>query len=167
MHLFNKMLYSKWELYCKLISPRKLLISCDIESNTGPQTLDNIVETVPRIPPVVLLQSRLAERGFIIVRCWWCRWSNEGFAPFNLISPLYTEINYTTINIGHVDEEHYVSTFWIINYLTFINESDGCCDNLNSHMNYIAGSKPYLLIAAYAICSCFIKSFGYCRIMYH
>ena len=41
----------------------------------------------------------------------------------NLISPLYAEINYTTINIGHADEEHYVSTFWIINSLTFINES--------------------------------------------
>ena len=61
-----------------------------------------------------------------------------------------------------MDGVHYVSTFALDNYsLTSINESDHCSDYTNSHMNYIAGSKPYFLIAAYAICFCFIKSYGY------
>ena len=49
------------ENYC--LSRRKLLVSGDIESNPGPLIQDNIVQSVPRIPPVVLLQSRLAQQG--------------------------------------------------------------------------------------------------------
>ena len=86
----------------------------------------------------------------------------RGFAPFNVVSPINTQINSTTIYIGHVDEVHYVSTVALDNYsATSINESDVCSHTTNSHMDYIAWNKPYFLMSTYSICFSVIKSCGF------
>jgi hypothetical protein len=53
------LLNTQHQRYC--ISRRKSFTSGDIEINPGPVTKDNILQMVPRIPPMVLLQSRLAD----------------------------------------------------------------------------------------------------------
>ena len=57
--------------------------------------------------------------------------SNEGFAPLTVVAPIHRGNNTSTINIGHVDEFHFVSTTPL-----YSNRScNSACSNIQNQIN--------------------------------